>query len=178
MALSIRANLNPKVALLHIDVMNVFKKTAKFIAAILIVFAILIGAWCLWWYAPVSAAPKSIVKIIVSDIAEDQLRFCNMFAMTPNEFRAYWKDTRPIFDVEAHDYSFGSCYFKAVENGKEYAIGIDGTGTITKGDTTYYYVRNGDKPDYADLPLKKTTWAQDFEGTMQLVKYFFNYGFN
>jgi hypothetical protein len=158
--------------------MNVLKKTAKLIAAILITFALSVGVWCLWWYAPVSVSPKSIVKIINSDIAENQIRFCNMFAMTPDQFRAYWKDTRPIFDVEAHDYSFGSCYFKAVENGKEYAIGIGGTGTVTKGDTTYYYVRNGDKPDFDDLPRVKTTLMQDFEGIMHLVEYVFTHGIN
>ena len=95
---------------------------------------------------------------------------------TPEEFRAYWKDARPIFEVESHDYSFGSCYFKTVENGKEYEIGIGGTGTITKDDTTYYYVRKGDMPDFADMPPAKTTLTQDIQAIIHLIKYVLSNG--
>lgn len=179
MALSIRAKRNPKVAWLPINtIMDVFKKTLKIIALIFIIFASSIGSWLLWWYAPVSVKAINIVKITDSDIAEDQVRFCNSFAMTPDEFRAYWKDARPIFDVESHDYSFGSCYFKTVENGKEYEIGIGGTGTITQDDTTYYYVRKGDKPDFADMPPVKTTLTQDIQAVMHLIKYVLANGIN
>ncbi len=87
----------------------------------------------------------------VPGIHQDQLQDCALFVMTPDEFRSYWKDTRPIFEFEFHDYSFGSCYFRTVEGNREYAIGIGGVGMVTKDNTTYYYVRKNDKPDFADM---------------------------
>jgi hypothetical protein len=125
-------------------------KATGVIAAIGLILAASSACWAIWWYAPVSVEAKTIEKVIDSDVAQDQVPFCNAFKMTPEAFRAYWKDVRPIFDVEFHDYSFGSCYFKATEGGKSYSVGIGGVGMVTKGDTTYYYVRKNDNPDFAD----------------------------
>ena len=67
--------------------------------------------------------------------------------MTPDAFGAYWKDVRPIFEFELHDYSVGSCQIEAREGGKEYAIGIGGVGMVTRGETTRYYVRKNAKQE-------------------------------
>lgn len=158
--------------------MHILKKISKSIIFIFLVFLSLAMVWRLWWYAPVSVKASNIEKMNVHGIHEDQVKDCDAFTLTPEEFRAYWKDAKPIFEVESHDYSFGSCYFKTVENGKEYEIGIGGTGTITKDDTTYYYVRKGDKPDFADMPPVKTTLTQDIQATMHLIKYVLANGIN
>lgn len=131
--------------------MSVMKRALKVIVLIILIITLLVGVWCFWWYAPVSVNAVNVVKIIDSDISSDQVRFCDTFVMTPNEFSAYWKDVRPIFDSEFHNYSFGSCYFRATEGGREYSIGIGGVGMVTNGDTSYYYVRKNDKPDFSDM---------------------------
>ena len=105
------------------------------------------GVWLLWWYAPVSVKATHLVKRIDSEIHPDQLRFCDAFTMTPDAFSAYWKDARPIFEFELHEYSIGSCQLEAKEGRKEYAIGIGGVGMVTEGGTTHYYVRKDAKPD-------------------------------
>ena len=112
---------------------------------LVLLFSIAIGL--LWWYAPVSVKAAAIERRNVPGIHEFQLEDCATFEMTPDEFRAYWRDVRPIFDFEFHEYSFGACYFWTMEENKEYAIGIGGMGRVTKGDTTYYYVRKDAKPD-------------------------------
>lgn len=132
--------------------MRAFKKILGVAGLALLIFSCSVALWLLWWYAPVSVRAVAIEKVNVPGIREDQLNDCASFAMSPDEFRAYWKDVRPIFEFEFHEYSFGSCYFKTTEdNNKEYAIGIGGVGMITKGDTTYYYVRKTDKPDFAEM---------------------------
>ena len=131
--------------------MLAIKKVLKVAGYALLSLACATALWLLWWHAPVSVRAAAIEKVNVPGIHEGQLSDCASFAMSPDEFRAYWKDVRPIFEFEFHDYSFGSCYFKTMEGNKEYAIGIGGVGMVTKGDNTYYYVRKNDKPDFADM---------------------------
>jgi hypothetical protein len=131
--------------------MNSLRRSLKIVALVVLLVVLLaacsIGIWFLWWYAPVTVKADHLVKVVASDIHPDQVRFCDAFAMTPDEFRAYWNDVRPIFDFEFHEYSFGSCYFQATEGTKEYAVGVGGVGMVTKGATTYYYVRKNAKSD-------------------------------
>jgi hypothetical protein len=160
MVVSLRIRRSPRAERLAISVMGALKRSLKVIALVVLLIVLVgacsIGIWLLWWYAPVSVKATHIVKSVDSDIGDaDEARFCSMFSMTPDEFRAYWSDVRPIFEFELHEYSLGSCYFKATEGGREYTIGIGGVGMVTKGDTTYYYVRKSAKsdliPDEADV---------------------------
>lgn len=107
----------------------------------------------LWWYWPVSVEAKNIVKVTSSEIKdlEEEVAYCAAFTMTPEQFRTYWKNVRPILDSEFHGYSFGACYFKATEQGKEFLVGVGGVGIINKGDTPYYYVDKNAKSDLSGL---------------------------
>lgn len=127
--------------------MRVVKIALKVAGAILLALLCSVAIWLLWWNAPVSVKAATIERKNVPGIHEAQLEDCATFEMTPDDFRAYWKDVRPIFEFEYHEYSFGSCYFRTTEGSKEYAVGIGGMGRVTKGDTTYYYVRKDAKPD-------------------------------
>ncbi|MDA8521568.1 hypothetical protein [Acidovorax sp. NCPPB 4044] len=108
-----------------------------------------------WWSMPVSIQATAIKKTLDPEARdEDTLRFCNAFTMTPEDFKTYWRNAKPIFHFEFHDYSFGSCYFSTVENGKEYRIGIGGAGIVSSiqdedadGESVRYYVRKGAKSD-------------------------------
>ena len=119
----------------------------KVAGVVLLMLLCSIALWLLWWYAPVSVKAVSIEKSNVPGIRSTQIQDCAGFLMTPEEFRAYWKDVRPIFEFEFHEYSFGPCYFRTVEEDTEYAVGIGGVGMVTKGGATYYYVRKDAKPD-------------------------------
>ena len=105
------------------------------------------GIWLWWWNTPVAVTATQIVKVIDADIHPDRVRFCESFTMTPDAFRAYWKEARPIFEFELHDYSIGSCEFQSKEGDTEYAVGIGGVGMVTKGDATRYYVKKGAKSE-------------------------------
>ena len=127
--------------------MRAIRVGLKVAGAVLLTLLCGIGLWLLWWYAPVSVKAVSIKKANVPGIRATQIQDCAGFAMTADEFRAFWQDVRPIFDFEFHEYSFGPCYFKTVENKTEYAVGIGGVGMMTKGGTTYHYVHKHAKPD-------------------------------
>lgn len=127
--------------------MSAIRNGLKVAGAVLLTLLCGIGLWLLWWYAPVSVKAVSVEKAHVPGIRAAQLQDCAGFLMTAEEFRAFWQDVRPIFEFEFHEYSFGPCYFKTVENNTEYAVGIGGVGMVTKGGTTYHYVRKHAKPD-------------------------------
>jgi hypothetical protein len=127
--------------------MRAIKTWLKVAGVVLATLLCSIALWFLWWHAPVSVNAVSIEKANVPGIRATQVEDCAGFQMTAEQFRAYWKDVRPIFEFEFHEYSFGPCYFKTVEDNTEYAIGIGGVGMVTKGGTTYYYVRKDAKPD-------------------------------
>lgn len=128
---------------------NVLKTIAQAIAAIVLTLAAFIGACALWWYAPVRVDGKNIVKATGAD---NDGRDCTSFKMTPEQFRTWWKDARPIFDGELHDYGYSPCQFKTTENNKEYRVGEFGMGSVTEGDTVYYYVHKTAKSDFEDMP--------------------------
>lgn len=119
----------------------------RILAAVVVLTICSVGTWLWWWNTPVAVNSTQIVKVIDADIHPDRVRFCESFTMTPDAFRAYWKEARPVFEFELHDYSIGSCEFQAKEGDTEYAIGIGGVGMATKGDATRYYVKWGAKPD-------------------------------
>ncbi|NHZ33244.1 hypothetical protein F0185_06535 [Massilia sp. CCM 8692] len=120
--------------------MNVLKKVAQAIAVIVLTLAALIGAGALWWYAPVRVDGNNIVRVSAADAGADNGWNCKSASMTAEQFRTYWKNARPIFDIEVHEYTYSPCQFKTMENGKEYVLGSGGLGSVTNGDTTYYYV--------------------------------------
>ncbi|SFE12408.1 hypothetical protein [Paracidovorax konjaci] len=106
-----------------------------------------------WWSMPVAIQAAAIQKTMDPEARnEDTIRFCNAFTMTPEDFKEYWRNAKPIFDFEFHDYSFGSCYFSTVENGKEYRVGIGGAGIVSSvlgadEASVRYYVKKGAKSD-------------------------------
>lgn len=129
------------------------KRALQITAAIVAVLALAFGMLLVWWHWPVSVEAKNIVKVTSSDIKDlpEEIAYCAAFAMTPEQFRAYWKNARPILASEFHGYSFGACYFKATEQGKEFLVGVGGVGIINKGDTPYYYVDKDAKSDLSGL---------------------------
>lgn len=127
--------------------MRVIKIGLKVAGVVLLMLSCFIALWLLWWYAPVSVKAVSVEKANVPGIRPSQIQDCAGFLMAVEQFRAFWSDVRPIFEFEFHEYSFGPCYFKTVEGNTEYAVGIGGVGMVTKGGTTYYYVRKDAKPD-------------------------------
>src|ERR1043165_9696096 len=92
----------------------------KVAGAVLLILLCCSALWVLWWYAPVSVKAGSIEKANAPGIRSTQIQDCARFFLRAEEFRAYWKDVRPIFEAEFHEYSFGPCYFKTVENNREY----------------------------------------------------------
>ncbi|UOD32102.1 hypothetical protein INH39_10770 [Massilia violaceinigra] len=126
-------------------VVNRLKTIAQAIAVIVLTLAAVIGAGALWWYAPVRVDGDNIVKVIGDGAAEDHGN-CKFASMTAEQFRTYWKNARPIFDIEVHDYNYSPCQFKTMENGTEYLVGNGGLGSVTKGDTIYYWVNKDAKP--------------------------------
>ena len=125
-------------------VVNLLKTIAQAIALIVLTLAAFIGAGALWWYAPVRVDGNNIVKVIGDGAAESHGN-CKSASMTAEQFRTYWKNARPIFDVEVHDYNYSPCQFKTMESGTEYLVGDLGLGSVTKGDTIYYYVNKDAK---------------------------------
>lgn len=136
---------------MHTSLAGVFKKTLKVVAVIITVVVVAFGLLRLWWHWPLSVEAKNIIKVIDKDIPEDMVASCTAFTMTPAQFRAYWKDARPILASELHEYYFGSCHLKATENDREYLVGIGNVGMVNKGETTYYYVQKGAKSDFEDM---------------------------
>lgn len=129
------------------------KNVLKITFSVFIALSIFIGTFFAWWLMPISMQEPEIIKVIDPEMKdEDAIRFCNSFNMTPNEFREFWKNAKPIFQFESHDYSFGACHFRVIENDKEYKIGIGGIGIISNtndasGDSLRYYVKKGAKSD-------------------------------
>ncbi|NHZ43165.1 hypothetical protein [Massilia aquatica] len=96
--------------------------------------------------------PAHIVKVTSSEIKDlEEVAYCAAFTMTPEQFCTYWKNVRPIFASDFHDYSFGACYFKASEQGKEFLVGVGSVGIINKGDRPYYYVDKNAKSELSGL---------------------------
>lgn len=132
---------------------SMLRKSLSIVAVMTAVLFVAFGILHLWWHWPVSVEAKNIVKVTSSEIKdlEEEVAYCAAFTMTPEQFRTYWKNVRPIFASEFHDYSFGACYFKATEQGKEFLVGVGGVGIINKGDTPYYYVDKNAKSDLSGL---------------------------
>ncbi|NHZ93606.1 hypothetical protein F2P45_32085 [Massilia sp. CCM 8733] len=130
---------------------GVLERTLKIVGLIVAVLILAFGMLRLWWYWPVSVEAKNIIKVIDKDIPQDMVSSCAAFAMTPDQFRAYWKDARPILASEFHAYYFGACHLKATENDREYLVGIGDAGIVNKGETSYYYVKKGAKSDFEDM---------------------------
>lgn len=126
---------------------SIVRRPVRTFAAVVLLTVGSAGVWLWWWNAPVSANATQIVKVVDADIHPDRVRFCESFTMTPDAFRAYWNEARPIFEFELHDYSIGSCEFQSIEGDTEYAVGIGGVGMVTKGDATRYYVKKGAKSE-------------------------------
>ncbi|NHZ63544.1 hypothetical protein [Massilia genomosp. 1] len=136
---------------MHTNLSSVLKKSLKVVAVIIAVLLVAFGLLRLWWHWPVAVDANSIIKVIDQDIPQDMVSSCAAFTMTPAQFRAYWKDARPILASELHEYYFGSCHLKATENDREYLVGIGDVGMVNKGETTYYYVKKGAKSDFEDM---------------------------
>lgn len=136
---------------MHTNSSGIFKKTLKVVAVIVAVLVLAFGILRLWWYWPVAVDAKNISKVINKGIDEDMVPACASFAMTPDQFRQYWKNVRPIWPSELHGYYFGACHLKATENDTEYLIGIGGAAIVTKGNTSYYYVKKDAKSDLSGL---------------------------
>ncbi len=109
------------------------------------------GILRLWWYWPVSVDANNIIKVTDQDIPQDMVASCAAFTMTPDQFRQYWKEAKPILASEFHEYYFGACHVKATENDREYLVGVGDVGMVNKGETTYYYVKKGAKSDFEDM---------------------------
>ncbi|NHZ63543.1 hypothetical protein [Massilia genomosp. 1] len=127
------------------------KRILKIAAVIVALLVVAFGMLRVWWYWPVSVEAKNIVKVTSSQIVEEEVAFCAAFTMTPEQFRAFWKNVRPILTSELHGYAFGSCHFKATEYGKEFIVSAGDVGIVTKGDTSYYYVKKDATNDLSGL---------------------------
>ena len=128
------------------------KKINKFLLAVLLTLGFALFLMCAWWYAPVVVHADSIEKVVNSDISENRLADCSAFKMDDVDFRNYWRSAKPIFEFELHDYSFGSCYYKSDEGGATYVVGIGGVGMVWRGQTTFYYAKEGVAPDANEGP--------------------------
>jgi hypothetical protein len=113
-------------------------KRHPIIAVILfIIFDLCVAAafFAHWYFSGVSINATQIEKISDQDEkSPTSIAFCKTFSMTPQQFNEYWKRARPIASYELDEYSWFSCYYKTVADGREYRIRLGGLAEIIEKD--------------------------------------------